>query len=112
MTTALRILSAGAAKGLVQALGPAIEAEHGVPVDATFDSAGAIATAAGDGTPFDLVILPAGMLDTLAAQASTTLVTFDFASDRPRRITPEERRILSGYADERVSVPDMAAKAT
>lgn len=38
--------------------------------------------------------------DTLVAQASTTLVTFDFESDRPRRITPEERRILDGYVDE------------
>jgi len=38
--------------------------------------------------------------DTLAAQASTTLVTFDFGSDRPRRITPDERTVLTGYADE------------
>jgi acyl-CoA thioester hydrolase len=43
--------------------------------------------------------------DTLAAQASTTLVTYDFSSDRPRRITPEERRILSVYADEPVAEP-------
>jgi hypothetical protein len=27
-------------------------------------------------------------------------VTFDFATDRPRRITPEERLILAGFADE------------
>jgi acyl-CoA thioester hydrolase len=38
--------------------------------------------------------------DTLAAQASTTLVTFDFQTDRPRRITPDERSILLGYADD------------
>src|SRR6266536_1533117 len=38
--------------------------------------------------------------DALAARASTTLVTFDFTSDRPRRITPEERRILESYVDE------------
>jgi acyl-CoA thioester hydrolase len=43
--------------------------------------------------------------ETLAAQASTTLVTYDFSSDRPRRITPEERRILSVYADEPVAEP-------
>src|SRR6266705_3417708 len=40
--------------------------------------------------------------DALAAQASTTLVTFDFGSDRPRRITPDERSILTGYVDEPV----------
>jgi acyl-CoA thioester hydrolase len=43
--------------------------------------------------------------DALAAQASTTLVTFDFATDRPRRITRDERRILSVYADEPVPEP-------
>jgi acyl-CoA thioester hydrolase len=43
--------------------------------------------------------------DALAAQASTTLVTFDFATDRPRRITAAERRILSVYADDPVAEP-------
>jgi len=47
--------------------------------------------------------------DTLAAQASTTLVTFDFSSDRPRRISSEERRILSGYIDEPVPASPAAA---
>jgi molybdate transport system substrate-binding protein len=64
----LRILSAGAAKGLVQALAGPFEAESGTRIDATFDSAGAISNAVSGGTPCDLVILPAAMLDTLAAQ--------------------------------------------
>ena len=38
--------------------------------------------------------------DTLAAQAATRLVTFDFTTDRPRRLTPEEKAILLGYLDE------------
>jgi acyl-CoA thioester hydrolase len=37
---------------------------------------------------------------TLAAQAATKLVTFDFSTDRPRRLTPDERQILLGYLDE------------
>jgi acyl-CoA thioester hydrolase len=37
---------------------------------------------------------------TLAAQAVTRLVTFDFATDRPRRITKEEKAILLSYTDE------------
>jgi len=37
--------------------------------------------------------------DTLAAQARTTLVTFDFDTDRPRRLTTEERAILDQYTD-------------
>lgn len=35
----------------------------------------------------------------LAASASTTLVTFDFSTDRPRRITADERAILVQYVD-------------
>jgi molybdate transport system substrate-binding protein len=65
----LRILSAGAAKGLVQALAGPFDAERGTRVDATFDSAGAISNAVVGGTACDLVILPAAMLDTLASQA-------------------------------------------
>ena len=37
--------------------------------------------------------------DTLAATAATRLVTFDFATDRPRRLTEEERGILLSYTD-------------
>jgi acyl-CoA thioester hydrolase len=35
----------------------------------------------------------------LAARAGTACVMFDFATDRPRRLTDEERNILAGYAD-------------
>jgi acyl-CoA thioester hydrolase len=38
--------------------------------------------------------------DLLAAKAETTCVTFDFETDRPRRIAPPEREILLSYADE------------
>ena len=65
---ALHVLSAGAAKGVVLALAPAFEAEKGAPIDATFDSAGAIRSAFEAGAACDVVILPAAMLDTLAAQ--------------------------------------------
>ncbi len=37
--------------------------------------------------------------DVLAARASTVCVTFDFATDRPRRITADERAVLETYAD-------------
>jgi acyl-CoA thioester hydrolase len=37
--------------------------------------------------------------DNLTARASTTCVTFDFTTDRPRRLTDEERGILAGFAD-------------
>jgi len=34
------------------------------------------------------------------ASASTTLVTFNFDTDRPRRLTSDERAILAGFADD------------
>jgi acyl-CoA thioester hydrolase len=40
--------------------------------------------------------------DVLVARASTMLVTFDFVTDRPRRLSAEERAIVLSYADEGV----------
>jgi acyl-CoA thioester hydrolase len=37
---------------------------------------------------------------TLAARAATRCVPFDFTTDRPRRLTPEERRALAGFGDD------------
>jgi acyl-CoA thioester hydrolase len=39
-------------------------------------------------------------LGRLAARAATQCVTFDFATDRPRRLTEEELAILHGFADD------------
>ena len=36
----------------------------------------------------------------LVARAATRCVTFDFAMNRPRRLTGEEREILIGFADD------------
>ena len=36
----------------------------------------------------------------LAARAATTCVTFDFATDLPRRLTADERALLLAFADE------------
>lgn len=66
-TPPLRVLSAGAAKGVVQSLAAAFEADTGTTIDATFDSAGAIREAV-TGRNCDLIILPAPMLDTLAGE--------------------------------------------
>jgi acyl-CoA thioester hydrolase len=38
--------------------------------------------------------------DVLAARAATVCVTFNFETDRPRRLTPDEHAVLTGYADE------------
>jgi acyl-CoA thioester hydrolase len=36
----------------------------------------------------------------LAARAATSCVTFNFETDRPRRLTDEERGVLASFADE------------
>jgi molybdate transport system substrate-binding protein len=65
----LHVLSAGAAKGIVQALAGPFEAETGVRVLAAFDSAGATRDAFVDGgAGCDIVILPATMQDALASR--------------------------------------------
>jgi acyl-CoA thioester hydrolase len=38
--------------------------------------------------------------ETLAANAATNLVTFDFTTDRPRRLTKVERDLLASFTDE------------
>ena len=37
--------------------------------------------------------------DVLTARAATICVPFDFTTDRPRRLTPEERDLLETFAD-------------
>ena len=39
--------------------------------------------------------------EVLAAVAATTCVAFDFGTDRPRRMTADERELLAGFADDR-----------
>ena len=65
---ALQLLSAGAAKGVVQALAASFERETGATLAATFDAAGTIRDLFLGGAPCDVLILPAPMLDALAAQ--------------------------------------------
>ncbi len=48
---------------------------------------------------------------TLAATASTRLVTFDFTTDRPRRLSPDERAILLSYQDEPAESAESAESA-
>jgi len=62
----LELLSAGAAKGVVEALEPAFAAELGVMLHATFGAVGAIREALDRGAACDVVVLTAAMIDALA----------------------------------------------
>ena len=62
----LDVLSAGAAKGLVESLQAQFAAETGAGIHGTFGAAGAIKERVLAGEPCDLIILTAAMLDELA----------------------------------------------
>lgn len=64
--TKLRILSGGAAQGLVEALRPAFEAETGCTIEGTFGAVGAMRARLLEGAPADLVILTRALIDDLA----------------------------------------------
>ena len=62
----LELISAGAAKGLVEALQPAFAAEFGVALHATFGAVGAMREAFDRGASCDVIVLTAAMIDALA----------------------------------------------
>ena len=64
--TRLRLLSAGAAKGVAEALQDAYFAVSGCAIAATFGAVGAIREALDDGAPCDVIVLSAAMIDALA----------------------------------------------
>lgn len=77
MTKQVRLLSGGAAQGLVDALQERFGAEHGCRVEGTFGAVGAMKDKLLAGEPCDLVILTEALIADLAAQghvvaASTT----------------------------------------
>lgn len=66
-TKDLYLLSAGAAKGLVEVLAPHFLAQTGIPLCATFGAVGAIREKLLAGDPCDALILTEAMIDQLAA---------------------------------------------
>jgi len=62
----LRILSGGAAHGLIERVRPAFEAETGCRIDGTFSAVGAMRDKLLAGEPADLMILSRALIDELA----------------------------------------------
>jgi molybdate transport system substrate-binding protein len=63
----LRLLSGGAARGLVEDLGPAFEADTAHGIDGIFGAVGAMRDRLRDGEPADVVILTRALIDELEA---------------------------------------------
>ena len=68
MTRTLRILSGGAAQGLVSRLQPAFEQQHGCRIEGSFGAVGAMKEKLLGGAACDLLILTQALVDELAAQ--------------------------------------------
>lgn len=66
--TKLRILSGGAAQGLVDALAPQFEAETGFSIEGTYGAVGARSAELRAGVPADFVILTAALIQELAQE--------------------------------------------
>jgi len=65
MTKTLRLLSGGAAQGLVEAVRPSFEAKTGYVIEGTFSAVGAMRDGLVAGEPADLVILSRALVETL-----------------------------------------------
>jgi molybdate transport system substrate-binding protein len=66
--TALKVLSGGAAQGLVASLAPKFKELTGFDIEGEFGAVGAMADKLGKGTPADLVILTAAIVAKLAQE--------------------------------------------
>lgn len=66
--TSLKILSGGAAQGLVASLAPDFKAQTGLDISGEFGAVGAMAEKLRKGTPTDIVILTAALLAKLAEE--------------------------------------------
>ena len=66
--TSLKILSGGAAQGLVASLAPTFKERTGLAIEGEFGAVGAMAGKLREGTPTDLVVLTAALITDLARE--------------------------------------------
>ena len=66
--SSLKILSGGAAQGLVASVAPKFKAMTGLDIEGEFGAVGAMADKLRAGTPADILILTAAMIATLARE--------------------------------------------
>src|SRR5688572_19613337 len=71
----LRILSGGAAHGLVAALAPAFRTGTGYGIEGEYGAVGAMADKLRQGTPADILILTAKLIGTLAQEGHVAEAT-------------------------------------
>ena len=116
--TSLRVLSGGAAHGLVRSLAPAFKEKTGLSVDGEFGAVGGMATRFREGDPADFLILTRALIEALAAEGRlvpgsitdvgrvATCVAVPTGQPRPDVRTPEALKAAWQKA-ESLYVPDM-----
>jgi len=70
LTATLHLLSAGAARGIAQALAPAFERDHAARIGGMYGAVGAIRERLDAGAPCDVIVLTAAMIDALRVQGA------------------------------------------
>ncbi len=99
--TALKILSGGAAQGLVARLAPKFKVQSGFDIEGEFGAVGAMADKLRKGTPADIVVLTAAIIAELAEE--NRIVSASIAD-----IGQVETAIAVRAGDPRVAIPDAA----
>ena len=96
--TSLKILSGGAAQGLVANLAPTFKDQTGLDIEGEFGAVGAMAGKLREGTPTDLVVLTAALIADLAKEklvVGTSARATSPVMRVPSITTAQSRRTLS-----------------
>ena len=117
MTPRVRILSGGAAQGLVAALSPAFLAQHGHGIEGEYGAVGSMEAKLREGAPADLLILTRKIIENLAGEGLVDPTTItDIGSvqtgvavrsgDTPPRIANDDELAASVRASDEIYLPD------
>lgn len=98
----LRLLSGGAAQGLVESVRPAFEAASGCTIDGTFGAVGAMKARLLAGEPADLMILSRALIEELAKAGHVTSASIRDIGAVPTSVAARggDARPAVGTADE------------
>ncbi|HEY0824633.1 MAG TPA: substrate-binding domain-containing protein [Ramlibacter sp.] len=100
MARTLRILSGGAAQGLVSRLQPAFEKKHDCRIEGSFGAVGAMKDKLLGGTPCDLLILTQALVAELGTQGRA-----DFATAAPVGLVKTGVALKDGHAPVPIRTP-------
>jgi molybdate transport system substrate-binding protein len=92
--TSLKILSGGAAQGLIASLAPTFKEQTGLAIEGEFGAVGAMAGKLREGWPADIVVLTAALVADLARNSSSALRCRTSAGSKPPSPSAPAIRLL------------------